>query len=58
MLGAGSLTLIAGIGAVALAEYAETGYCYRTGTILNTEELHERAIRSLITEELKAAERG
>ena len=51
------LALIAGLAILSLAEYSETGRCYRTGSILSADELRERAIRSLLTEEMEAAER-
>lgn len=40
-----------------MAEYTQTGRCYRDGLILSTEELRVRTIRSLLIAEMQTAER-
>lgn len=42
---------------LAMAEYTKTGRCYRNGSVLSAEELRTQTIRSLLTEEMEAAER-
>ena len=50
-------SLVAGLIVVSLAEYTETGRCYRNGSILSAEELRMQTIRSLLADEKEAAER-
>lgn len=40
-----------------MAEYTQTGQCYRNGSTLSAEELHARVIRNLLTAEMESSER-